>query len=71
MCATVDSCLDLDISYILVVDDRRTDLVCCFLMRYGEFLEFFDATNGYKVFLYPTMDLYKNMDDDGMSSFSI
>src|SRR5271155_64032 len=35
MCATADSFLDLDISCVLVVDDRRTDLICCFLMRYG------------------------------------
>jgi hypothetical protein len=27
-----------------------------------------NATNGY-IFLYSTMDLYKDMDDDGMSSF--
>jgi hypothetical protein len=40
MCATADSFLDLDISCVLVVDDRRTDLICCFLMRYGSFLEF-------------------------------
>ena len=31
MCATADSFLDLDISYVLVVDDHRhTDLSCCF-----------------------------------------
>ena len=38
-CTTAeDSRLDLDISCVLVVDDRRTDLIYCFLMRYGSFL---------------------------------
>jgi len=43
MCTTADSFLDLDISCVLVVDDRRRDLVCCFLMRYGSFLELFEG----------------------------
>jgi len=30
MCAAADSFLDLDISSVLMVDDRRTDLICCF-----------------------------------------
>jgi hypothetical protein len=64
----VDSLLDLDIACVLVVDDRRMDLICCSL-RYG-FWSCLNATNGY-IFLYSTMDLYKDMDNDGMSSFSI
>ena len=58
--------LDLDISCVLVVDDRRTDLNCCFL-RYGSFLEWFECHERV-YFLYSTMDLYKDME---MSSFSI
>ena len=42
-CAAAESFLDLDISCVLVVDDRRTDLGCCFLMRYGSFLESFEC----------------------------
>jgi hypothetical protein len=34
--------LDLDISCVLVVDDRRMDLNGCFL-RYGLFLEWFEG----------------------------
>ena len=37
-----DSHLDLNISCVLVVDDRRTDLICCFL-RYGSSLEWFEC----------------------------
>src|SRR5271156_1773719 len=37
-----DLCLDLDISCVLVIDDRRMDLNCCFL-RYGSFLEWFEC----------------------------
>ena len=43
MCATADSFLDLNISCVLVVDDRRTDLICRFLMRYGSFLELLEC----------------------------
>ena len=72
MCSTADSFLDLDISCVLVVDDRRMDLICCFLMRFGSFLELFECHEVRTgIFSYSTMDLYKDMDDDGMSSFSI
>jgi hypothetical protein len=60
----------LDISFVLVVDDRRTDLICCFLMRFGLILELFGCHERV-YFSYSTMDLYKDMDNDGMSSFSI
>jgi len=66
MRTAVDSLLDLDIACVLVVDDRRMDLICCFL-RFGSFLELFEChERGY--FSYSTMDLYKDMDNDGMSS---
>ena len=38
----VNSLLDLDIACLLVVDDRRMDLICCFL-RYGSSLEWFEC----------------------------
>jgi hypothetical protein len=41
------------------------DLICCFL-RFGSFLEFECHERVY--FSYSTMDLYKDMDNDGMSS---
>jgi hypothetical protein len=65
----VDSLLDLDIACLLVVDDRRMDLVCCFsgLMRYGSFLELFEC-HELVYFSFSTMDLYNDME---MSSFSI
>jgi len=42
MRTAADSFLDLEISCVLVVDDRRMDLICCFL-RYGLFLEWFEC----------------------------
>jgi hypothetical protein len=61
-----DSFLDLDILCVLVVDDRRMDLICCFL-RYGSSLEWFECHERV-YFSFSTMDLYNDME---MSSFSI
>ena len=49
------------------IDDRHMDLVCCFLMRYGSFLELFEC-HELVYFSFSTMDLYNDME---MLSFSI
>ena len=62
MCATADSFLDLDFSCVLVVDDRYTDLVCCFRWDMVRFWSGLNVTNGY-IFLYSATDLYKDIGD--------